>query len=376
MFLTKLQSSNKKLVHYLDSLKPKKVLFIFDHGLGDYIMYVNIFDYLIKQYPDTEFTLGYNEKFDYGFIHKNTYKLTPKINLNFNELYFAKTVQDKYDIPKLEEEFDIVVDLIFPETPRSMTKMDVCFQYEIGFKNVECPNAGSYKIYKNDVAQLQDSNIVGLHCVTNTGVKMKSLSPEECRSLYTIVHNMGFTPVIFHTKFKASSPEYLAYNFDWVPKRALIDRDNVPDMMTEIAKCKYFIGVLSGPLCLAQNILGDTRCISILKQKYPINTYLHNSKIATIRSVSDSTIKAAIYSLNNLKHGDDIVVKLPNFEENPNLVLIDGELYEKVRSLPKKHPSLPEGLSEQEKIMRLREINRRGIAPPLETKLVKKLVEY
>jgi hypothetical protein len=26
--------------------------------------------------------------------------------------------------------------------------------------------------------------------------------------------------------------------------------------------------------------------------------------------------------------------------------------------------------------MRLREINRRGIAPPLETKLVKKLVEY
>lgn len=376
MYLTKLQSTNKKLISYLEELKTGKVLFIFDHGLGDYIMFVNIFDYLIKEYPNIDFYLGYNEKFDYGFIHNKTYKLKPKINLNFNELYFAKKVEDKYDIKELEKEFDIVVDLIFPETPRSMTKMDVCFQNEIGFKNKVCPDAGTYKIYNGNVTNVTDSNVVGLHCVTNTGVKLKSLSPDDCKLLFTLVSKMGFKPILFHTKFKASNPEYLAYNFDWVPKYSLIDCNNVPDMMTEIAKCKYFIGVLSGPLCLAQNILGDKRCISILKQKYPINTYLHNSKIATIRSISEATIKASIYSLDNLKHGDEIIIKEPNYEENPNLVVIDGELFEKVRTLPKKNPLLPDGLTENEKVMKLRELNRRGIAPPLETRLVKKLVEY
>lgn len=373
MFLTKLQNLDEKLVHHLEDLKQGKVLFIFDHGLGDYIMFMNLFGYLEKKYPKIKFFLSYNEMFEYGFLHKNMFKIKSKISLNHTTVYFNKTVKEKYDIPSLEKQFDIVVDIILPETPRSLTKMEVCFKHELGFKDEPCPDAGSYKIYHGDVLPVNETNIIGIHAVTNTGISQKSLTIESCRLLWDNITKLGYQPMLFHTKFKASHPDYLAYNFSWVPKQYLISSNNVPDMMNKIAKCKYFFGVLSGPLCLAQSILGDDRCISILRQKYPIETYLHNCKIPTIRSIQFEIIKKILEAVSNKKHYQKIYIDESNIIDNSNIVEIDGELYEKVSTLPKKHPALDK-LEGPERIAMIRELNRRGVAPPLETKLVKKVI--
>ena len=87
------------------------------------------------------------------------------------------------------------------------------------------------------------------------------------------------------------------YNFDWIPNTNRINpNSSINDIKRNIASCKYFIGVTSGMICMAQNILGDDRCIHLNKWGKPLNYFFKNN-IQNVWPISDDKLQKAINNL-------------------------------------------------------------------------------
>lgn len=295
MFISHLQKQEKVTLHnYLKKLKYGKVLIIFDHGLGDYIMFINLFEELISKYPNIKFSLGYNENFDCGGLHPNMYRLTPKQELSHHQVYATKRMHMKYDILELEKKFDIVVEIIFPELPSRLSKMQLCNVEELGLDRVV--NAREYRLYNKKVTPIDKTNFFGLHFTPNSGLNVKSITMDNCKLIWNVLTDLGYTPLLFYTKFRSNNPEYLTQNFDWItnPKQKITSQSDLNDLMLNIAKCKYFFGVLSGPICLAHNILGEKRCCGYYSRDKTIEDYLEGSEIPSINNVTEDNIKRLV----------------------------------------------------------------------------------
>src|SRR4030043_1499943 len=99
------EGDKPKLSHYLDILKKGKVGLCFGHGLGDNILFLNVFDKLASLYPDIEFTLALQKGLGFEELEPDI------IGKNKKVIYVTDLSYDKET-----SEYDIIADIDFPMT--------------------------------------------------------------------------------------------------------------------------------------------------------------------------------------------------------------------------------------------------------------------
>jgi hypothetical protein len=148
----------------------------------------------------------------------------------------------------------------------SISKPDLCNKKEIGLNDfIWSPYRIKFLV--------QDINLkrIGIHFIGNTNQKNKSLTVSSAEKLWMNIKNNGFNPYEIHNdKYNT----YGSIDFNFIEKHETLRYSDptIQNIIQEISKCDYFIGIDSGILYLAISILGPERCIGIEKN-YNISKY-------------------------------------------------------------------------------------------------------
>ncbi len=289
---------SKKICSYLNNIKndpSSNVLFIFDHGFGDMIMFLHLYETIKEKYPNINFKIGANKAFGLEELHSDIIPLNTQYAFDWVMSYYAKC-DKRYSIGSICKGYDFVFEIGFHE---AQNKMKTCAYREFGFTDPIDMNL--YHMNVNAIP-FNDTNTIGIHAVSNSGTKMRSLNTRELRTLWHIVFKLGYNPVLFHTNYKVMNPEAKSLvTLDWIPEANRINpKSNLTDVANKISTCKYFIGVPSGPITMAQQILGDNRCINLNKTGKTLNFFLGYSKIKDVWPIDERQIVNTIHTLNKL----------------------------------------------------------------------------
>lgn len=232
-------------------------LLCFDHGLGDFINFLPIYFELQKQ-ANKKIAIGSPSKRQFNLIYSNTILLDQE-NINFRSKY------------------DYIYKIHYPDSTDSNIPIEyhiesakpfLCAYYELGLKPFDWKPFLITNKWK-DV----NSRRIGVNLFGHTGMRTKFCPNETALKIWDEIIEAGYEPFEVHMK-----PQFAhEYNLqdrgiDYFPianrKNSL--RFEIPDlqrMMEEIGKCKYFIGIDSGPIYLAASILGHENVIGLTNKK-------------------------------------------------------------------------------------------------------------
>jgi hypothetical protein len=277
----------KKLVELLDGDRNGgRILLIFNHGLGDLINFLPLYDEFKHLY-------GGKWRIELGGANERGFQyIIPEYRGMGND-----NLRDLYRLYKH------IVRLSYPE-PDSQQKQSgiakpyICNQMEIGIRDYE------WKPWKNpNYAPLNsDSKRIGVHFFGNSNEGIKNPTKEDANQIWDEIKETGYEPFEIH--------QVHSFTFDknlWHPsfikenETLRYKKPNLGIMSQEIQKCKYFIGVDSGPLYLAGSILGFDNCIGI--ERY-LNIAWYCPAVTNrvdIIYYKKGTIKSAIRKLDNGK---------------------------------------------------------------------------
>lgn len=279
---------NKKLLYYLNSYSPGKVLMIFDHGLGDLIEFMNIFVTLKKDFPKWDFYIGHHPSLDYEYLSDKIYKIK-EINPNYVIPYQKSVVQitddvfNRYDKDDLEKTFKIVCAIHFKDYRHPVlsnnsivinrSKNDICKVLEIGYDE----NKVLEKYVSPFKLQLNNSNSkrVMFHVGGHTDKSTKNPSESDMELIWNEIIKAGYEPFDVHMNHTSTIvgcniplPSYIS------PDQTIRNsKGNLKLLIDTILTCKYAIGVASGPILLANTILGNDNCIG-LESNFKFKDYI------------------------------------------------------------------------------------------------------
>lgn len=239
---------DKKIIEYLDSVSYGKIFFIFNHGLGDVINFIPIIEELKKRYVGLEFFIGIESKRNLSILNSNIflYNKDEFIKLKRRFTYFFKI--------NYREPVDI-----------SLSKPELCIKDEFGLKGF------TWKPYKLKTNLNIKLDRVGVHFFGNTNQQNKSLNTEQANILWDWILYFGKKPFEIHNpRFNVYGKE--GFDFYKHPNTIRFNNPGIKEIVNEISKCEYFIGIDSGLFYLAMSILGPERCIGIEKN-YSIEKY-------------------------------------------------------------------------------------------------------
>lgn len=258
VYISDLTKSNTLIDHLNKMDSNTNVLLIFDHGLGDFILFLPIFDKIISLYPNLNIKLGCHENLGVESLHSDIITLKSKIEYNDVNVLFASP-HVKYNLGHVHSKYQYIFNIKFTEC-KSKPKM--CLYNEIGLRSSDyLTNYNLNSRFNLTPVNINDTNRVGIHVTSNTAVKRKSLDMVEIKVLWDSLEDEGYFPFLFFNKFKCMNKDCYTYDFSWIPEEHKINENlNLKDIYTEISKCKYFLGVTSGLICSARVILGDNRC--------------------------------------------------------------------------------------------------------------------
>ena len=164
---------NNKVVDVLNAQeKGGKAVLLFNHGLGDFILFLPLFEEL-------------RNRFENG-LNKHNWELYIGCNpeRNFKQIYNKCVIMDA-PYGKYEEEYDIIFNIVYPEPPRTnneltnfnslfyvpdiktISKPYLCNYLEIGLENFE------WKPYDFVCISNSNSNLIGIHFFGHTSVQNK-----------------------------------------------------------------------------------------------------------------------------------------------------------------------------------------------------------
>ena len=268
--LKQLWKTDKKLVHYIEELKPKKILIPFGHGLGDTILFMNPFKALCAQFPDIEFTLAMQKGLGFEEL-ENDFKWD-------NGKAFCSP-----DLSYKEEtsEYDIIADIDFPMTEghTEYTKGEGCCINELGIK----PVSGHKYIScgQNKLVGVQ-FNITCLPDSANT--------PEPiAQKVWDEILESGHIPLetcMQHVFFNPVNKKYPFVNRDVreIPAR-------VSTLAGLIQNCKAYITCVTGNFHLALSILPADR-ICLLERDFKAGSFTKLPiKTIDVKNYVDGSIK-------------------------------------------------------------------------------------
>jgi len=246
---------DKKLIEYLTN-KPKKVLIRFGHGWGDTLMFMPVFYWLRKKYPDTQI-----------------------------DIYLECGQEDIFEShpDKEGKGYNYVFSLDFPMSEGTrLTKQHKCLIEEIGVDPENC--------YVDDFVNLPRycSPFVAVH-FQGTALPGSVNCPEKlAKQIWREIEEAGFIPIECHFEHIFHNSKNKKYSF--------INRDvrNINaslDKLIGLLQNSYaFIGVASGPLITALSIMPESTFY--LENKHSIKTYTAlDIKKANVSSYKLNTIK-------------------------------------------------------------------------------------
>lgn len=231
-----------------------KSLFIFEHGLGDLINFLPIW-YEFMEQTGIQCTLGASEKRQFNLINKNI------IIINESSIMrkFSYTYKILYPDPK---NTSIPIDI-----SEESAKPYICGLYELGMSPFV------WKPYRMlNKSKVEDSKRVGVHLFGHTGMNKKFCPVDVAEKIWQEIIDAGYEPYECHMTpgFADEYPDFVeADSMDCINEDCSL-RFNEPDlesMIKEIGKCKFFIGVDSGPIYLASALLGIDNIIGLENQK-------------------------------------------------------------------------------------------------------------
>lgn len=229
-------------------------LFIFDHGLGDLINFMPVWYEFIRQSGVTP-KLGSSAKRQFNLI-------VPSI-LSIDGLFNKR-------------KYDYIYKILYPDPKNSSIPIDIsdepakpyiCAYYELGleeftWKPFVMPN--DYKI--------ENSKRIGVHLFGHTGMDKKFCPVDVAEKIWQEIIDAGYEPFECHM-----TPDFADEYPDFIEAESMVclnsdcslryEKADLAKMIKEIGKCKFFIGVDSGPIYLASALLGTDYIVGLENQK-------------------------------------------------------------------------------------------------------------
>lgn len=316
-FVYNLFNENKSLEQLIKTLKLKNVLFLFNCGFGDFLMFMDIFDHIKIKYPYVNFKIGASENFGYHLISDDIEILEEDSKNKDNDLikFYLLSPSDRYlKLHELKSKYDIIIDIKFYEpickrefrSNCSMTKSEYCMRHELKIKDNFKQGFEGFKIkhpeYSDDY--IDENNIIGIHSIGNSGSYVnKNIDSKDLNIIRNSIINCGYKPLLFYnTGYRFQCESYKKDIFGFKDNELIPIDSNLKDIINHISRCKFFIGILSGPIVAANKILSPNRCLSIEKKgAYDWFSFkkIVGDDVLNIRNINPIAVKHSIKILEN-----------------------------------------------------------------------------
>lgn len=252
------EGDKPKLSHYLDVLKKGKVCIPFGHGLGDTIMFLNVFDKLASLYPDIEFTLALQKGLGFEDLEPDIAGNNKKV-IYVTDLSYNKETAD----------YDIIADVDFPmsENQTKITKAERCCKDELGIDLI----SGHKRL------TCGKNRLIGIHFNITCLPDAANPSEETAKMIWDDVLTAGFIPIEMYFSHVFSNPVNKMFPFIDCTVRHV--KPQVSTLIGLIEQCAGVICVVSGNLHVALSILPDNR-IFFLQKHFKLESFTKRTSIA------------------------------------------------------------------------------------------------
>lgn len=207
----------KKVVDHLEQSKFGSAVFIFNHGLGDFVNFLPIYYELKKRYKRWNLHMACSDYRDFQSPHLSCFNIGKNPRILFRK-------------------YTCCFNLSYPEPPLgdSLCKPYYCNENIIGMKDFEWKQFVMFPNFSVD----KRSKLVGFHFQGNSNADIKNVNSELAKMMVREVSNAGFVP-------------YLCQNF------------NLNQMISKMKETRFFVGIESGPFYLSGTIIGYDNCIGL-----------------------------------------------------------------------------------------------------------------
>lgn len=221
------------LTEYLD--KVQKVLLIFNHGLGDMTMFRAPFLSLQKLYPHIQFFVG---------MARN----------KGQESLIVNAVPISGNWKNLEKDYDLIYFCHFPMEnthDSSKTKAEICCLKELGIPPV------------SEHLAIKPKPLVACHFQITSVPELAGAEEKVAKIIWEDI-KQTCTPIEVHFEHSFHNP--VNKKFDFVDFHVRNCPAKLDHLISLIASCHAFVGVVSGPFHLALSILPYKR-VFLLEKK-------------------------------------------------------------------------------------------------------------
>jgi hypothetical protein len=272
----------------IDAVKRanKGSLFVFEHGLGDLINFLPVYKEFCKQ-------------------TKVSVKIASSAKRQFH-LIFSSIISLDDSLSFIRSQFDYTYRIHYPDSSNSNPPIELhnesakpylCAFHELGMSDF------TWNPFRmRNQWTVPNSNRVGVHLFGHTGMFCKFCPDSVAELIWKEIIQAGYEPYEVHM-IPGFAKEYALSDRGSNDNLSMINKTNSlrfekPDlarMIEEIGKCKFFIGIDSGPIYLASALLGCERIIGLTNQKrhdnflpkhiqtIPVGTYKKGSIIRILK---------------------------------------------------------------------------------------------
>lgn len=245
----------------------RRVLLVFQHGLGDVLSFISVFQQIKKHWPDVFFDIGLNKSMGYEKIVPEAIlisRVEEQIN-NYDLIFVVKYRMEDFSNP-------------------SLTKAEKCCIEEIGIPPL------SYHVL------IKPPPLVGVHFNSTCMPKQIGCSEQISKTIWNDIISCGCCPIETHFLHKFHNPENEKFKFVDMNCRSFCPK--IDSLSSVIGSCFAFVGVISGNLHLALSILPPEK-IFILTNRIKTG---HVTKLS-VSNIPVNKYKDEIKGwLNNLLH--------------------------------------------------------------------------
>lgn len=214
---------NKKLIDYLKNGQNVLILFN-DHGLGDVVMFLPLYERLKQMFPGVHFNLKCNRGQEFfEQIDRNNYDET--FYIKFHEFY-----------------------LLNPGHLINASKPEICCVIELGIPfepSLEFTWKPSKPIHTDIVLP---ENTIGV-AFQVTSAQYKNIPYDSAKIVWKTIKECGYTPLEVHFEHKLKSNNNSKYDF--IDNTCRDYPASVENLIGVINQCKGFIGVNTGSFVMA-----------------------------------------------------------------------------------------------------------------------------
>lgn len=209
------------IIRTLDN--PTRILIVFWHGLGDTLMFVELYHHFLSLFPQHTFDLS----------------LLPGV---------GQTELVRGSLELQEKDFvvnhDVAFVISFPMSEGSkVTKTELCCVKELGIE----PVAAALP-----VLPIRKPKLVAVHFQGTCLPESTNPSPELAHQIWNDIIGAGFVPIDVHFKHAFHNP--LNTDLPWASRNCRDLAPSTDTLAAILSSCCAFVGVASGPFVLAASM--------------------------------------------------------------------------------------------------------------------------